>query len=899
MPAPANADEFVDLIRKSGVVDDARLNAYLQQLQSGSGIPKDVAKFASAFIRDGLLTNFQAEQFLLGRWKRFTIGKYKVLERLGSGGMGQVFLCEHKLMRRKVAVKVLPTAKAEDSSSLERFYREARAVAALDHPNIVRAYDIDQDDNLHFLVMEYVDGASLQDLIKKFGPMDVTRTCHYIYWTAIGLQHAHEAGLIHRDIKPGNVLIDRQGTVKILDMGLARFFNDDEDLLTKKYDENVLGTADYLAPEQALDSHSVDGRADIYSLGATFYFMLVGNQPFTDGTVAQKLIWHQTRHPRSIRELRPEVPAEIVAIVEKMMAKLPADRFQSPSELAAALMPFVQSPIDPPPEREMPQLSAAAQSVGGGPVSTTFRSQPPRSGPGKQPGSGAPLKGAGSGANGPVRGSGTGVPAVPASAAPVDDVEQTKRRISPVAESLPPANPEQAVWEALASDTTESRQDRTDHRRSNKPKSGKTSAAEPLPLSDIVPKPRKRKPVPLVPALIAGFAVAAGLIFFAVYWFVIRGPHKPVDTSRPVAAAEAPLTVSKKPAAGQFQTVKAALEAATEGQRIVILDPIWDEELAVTRDLQKSRITIEGGENKDVVWTFPAGRQAQKIIQLNNPEGWTIRNLTLAGNGDTMNGLVVTGNVAGLTIENMTFRDLKRAQLKFENCAGTEANRATVQRVRFIGNKSTPPDAGILFSASDADLAKKDSSNRNSWVVVRDCRFEGPFAAVPPLTNPLGAICFQVSADHIQVRENRFFQCPVVINFNCTDRGVVNRVKIENNTFHTVTLAAIRFKGLGILNQKQNIDNQSIDIERNYFFRTAKIIRNDDNAAGLVYRPQTVDNIRSSNSQEGSPSLNSRVKEADLPVDPDNDATFLHYPRGHDLTTAAVGRKPVGAPPAE
>src|SRR5438552_2078930 len=149
------------------------------------------------------------------------------MERLGSGGMGSVFLCEHKLMRRRVAVKVLPTAKAEDPSSLERFYREARAVAALDHPNIVRAYDIDQDDNLHFLVMEYVDGASLQEIGKKAGPIDVLRACQYMYQSAKGLQHAHEkAGLVHRDIKPGNILVDRTGVVKILDMGLARFFHD-------------------------------------------------------------------------------------------------------------------------------------------------------------------------------------------------------------------------------------------------------------------------------------------------------------------------------------------------------------------------------------------------------------------------------------------------------------------------------------------------------------------------------------------------------------------------------------------------------------------------------------------------------------------------------------------------
>ena len=283
--------------------------------------------------------------------------------------MGQVFLCEHKLMRRKVAVKVLPTAKAEDPSSLERFYREARAVAALDHPNIVRAYDIDQDDNLHFLVMEYVDGASFQDIIKKHGKMDVTRACHYMYWSAIGLQHAHEEGLIHRDIKPGNILIDRTGTVKILDMGLARFFNDDEDLLTKKYDENVLGTADYLAPEQAIDSHSVDGRADIYSLGATFYFLLVGHQPFMEGTVAQKLLWHQNRTPKSIKEVRSDVPDAVIAIILKMMAKNRQDRYQTPAELAEALAPFVQTPIDPPPEKEMPTLSAAAQASGTGPSS--------------------------------------------------------------------------------------------------------------------------------------------------------------------------------------------------------------------------------------------------------------------------------------------------------------------------------------------------------------------------------------------------------------------------------------------------------------------------------------------------------------------------------------------------
>jgi serine/threonine protein kinase len=379
MPSPTTIDEFLELVCKSGVVEEKKLTTYLERARAAQSLPPEPPKLAGVLVRDGLLTQFQAEQFLQGKWRRFTIGKYKVLEKLGAGGMGSVYLCEHKLMRRRVAVKVLPTAKAEDTSSLERFYREARAVAALDHPNIVRAYDIDQDDKLHFLVMEHVDGSSLQEIIKKVGPIDVLRACHYIRQAALGLQHAHEtAGIVHRDIKPGNILVDRNGIVKVLDMGLARFFHDEEDLLTKKFEENVLGTADYLAPEQALDSHAVDIRADIYSLGATFYFCLTGRTPFAEGTVAQKLIWHQTRQPKPIRQLRPQTPEGVSAIVERMMAKDAGQRFQTPGAVAEALAPWTQTPIPPPPDNEMPQLSPAAM---GGPTSSDGNAAGPKTPP--------------------------------------------------------------------------------------------------------------------------------------------------------------------------------------------------------------------------------------------------------------------------------------------------------------------------------------------------------------------------------------------------------------------------------------------------------------------------------------------------------------------------------------
>ncbi len=367
MAAPASLDDLVKLIRKSGMVEDPKLDAYLDRLRAAGTMPSDVKKLAGSMVRDGVLTYFQAEQFMLGKWRGFTIVKYKLLERIGFGGMGQVFLCEHLYMKRRVAIKVLPPAKAEEPAALGRFYREARAAAALDHPNIVRTHDIDQDGNLHFLVMEYVDGACLLDIIKKKGPMDIMRAINYTWQSTQALDHAFRVGVIHRDIKPGNILVDRFGMSKILDMGLARFYNTDDDMLTLKYDEkSVLGTADYVAPEQTINSHDVDVRADIYSMGATFYFLLAGHPPFPDGTIAQKLIAHQTRSPTPIRNLRPEVPEEIAAILARMMARSIDDRYQTPAEIYEDLLPWIEEQMIPPPEDEMPILSPAAREMSGG-----------------------------------------------------------------------------------------------------------------------------------------------------------------------------------------------------------------------------------------------------------------------------------------------------------------------------------------------------------------------------------------------------------------------------------------------------------------------------------------------------------------------------------------------------
>ncbi len=367
---PKTREELLSLIQKSGVADEKRLNAALTK--AAGNMPADAKSLAALLVSERVLTAFQAEQLLQGKWRRFVIGKYRVLERIGSGGMSSVYLCEHKYMRRRAAVKVLPTSMAEDPAALERFYLEARAVAALDHPNIVRAYDVDQDDDLHYLVMEYVEGLSLQDLVRKEGPLAPARATELMRQAALGLQHAHDtAGLVHRDIKPGNLIVDKAGTLKILDLGLARFFHEENESITQKYDETVLGTADYLAPEQILDSHSVDIRADVYSLGTTLYYCLAGKAPFAEGTIPQKLIWHQTRQPKAIRRVRPEVPAALEAVLMKMMAKDPNERYQDPKEVVQALagcLPAAIEPVAAPAGQRLANAGTAkaAKNVNGG-----------------------------------------------------------------------------------------------------------------------------------------------------------------------------------------------------------------------------------------------------------------------------------------------------------------------------------------------------------------------------------------------------------------------------------------------------------------------------------------------------------------------------------------------------
>ena len=334
----ASAEEFFAVLEKSKLLLPSQL-AQARGIVGPNDAPKTVAK---QLVRHRFITRWQAGQLLAGRGL-FHLGKYRLIELLGRGGMGSVFLGEHVTMNRRVALKIVSRTVSHDPAMLRRFLADARAIAALDHPNILQVYSVDSEGERYYLVLEYVDGVDLQRLVEEEGPLESHRAADYVRQIADGLDHAHQQGIIHRDIRPSKLLVNAQGVVKIIDMGLAWLAGDRA---------NGSSTGDrpdeYLAPEEMKNAEA-DCRADVYSLGCTLYFLLTGHPPFPHGAMVGRTVDRQTEELPDLRVERPRVPEELAAICRRMAAVRPEDRYPTAAEASRALAEWIA--MTPPVER--------------------------------------------------------------------------------------------------------------------------------------------------------------------------------------------------------------------------------------------------------------------------------------------------------------------------------------------------------------------------------------------------------------------------------------------------------------------------------------------------------------------------------------------------------------------
>jgi len=369
----ASYREFAGALTEIGLIDAAELERFA--VDSGEG----VLGLSRALVKAGKLTPYQAAAVYQKKSRGLLIGNYLILDKVGQGGMGMVFKARHRKLGRLGALKILPPSFTRDPGAVTRFRREFEAAGRLKHLNLVAAFEADEDRGVHFLVMDYVEGINLDRVIREQGPLPVSQAVDYLIQSARGLEAAHEKGIIHRDIKPGNLMLDRGGTVRVLDLGLARIV-DASNPFSKSVAGRLtqsgtyMGTIDYMAPEQAEDSHSVDHRADIYSLGCTSFFLLTGREPFAGGSILKRMVAHLEHPAPSLRAIRPDVSPSLEAAYQKMMAKRPEERPASMTEVIALLQASKFSTdndmgkVAPPPEpRPVPEVCNETPLKRGGP----------------------------------------------------------------------------------------------------------------------------------------------------------------------------------------------------------------------------------------------------------------------------------------------------------------------------------------------------------------------------------------------------------------------------------------------------------------------------------------------------------------------------------------------------
>lgn len=332
--ATATFSQLVENLVASGLVPEDELAAFTTL---AAGDPHELSRL---LVAPSLLTPFQLTALNEGRGNSLRIGNYDILDRLGAGGMGTVFKARHRRMKRVVALKVLSEKLSENPLFVKRFQREVETIAALGHPNIVMAYDADEADVGHFLVMEFVNGLDLAACVERDGSFPLRRAVDCTLQAARGLAYAHSQGIIHRDVKPHNLLLDESGTIKVTDLGLARLNHGVEGAVPGSdvtMAGGVIGTADYMPPEQAVDSTTIDHRADIYSLGCTLHFLLTSRPPYSGSTIMGILLKHRDGDIPRLTTPRPECPPRLNDLFRRMLAKSPEQRVQQMAEVVAEL----------------------------------------------------------------------------------------------------------------------------------------------------------------------------------------------------------------------------------------------------------------------------------------------------------------------------------------------------------------------------------------------------------------------------------------------------------------------------------------------------------------------------------------------------------------------------------
>lgn len=348
--------DLMPVLHTSGILGDRALDDVRARVARGE-YPADPAALADRLVRDQIITAYQAKRLLAGKAYGLVVGRYVILDRIGSGSMGRVYKAHHQMMDRVVALKIIAPEIAANERVVARFQREMKLVGRLDHPNVVRAFDADRANRVLYIVMEYVQGESLGDRLKR-GPVPAPEIIDYASQAALGLAHAHAQGMVHRDIKPSNILVDQDKKVKILDLGLGVLMEADDGATFATADGIAVGTVDYMSPEQALGK-DVDGRSDLFSLGCAMYHLMTGKLAFPGASPIDRLGRRINNPPVPIAEHIPDFPAAAQRVLDKLMAFKPQDRFANATEAAEALQALIRprsrKPAPAPPPEPAPQ----------------------------------------------------------------------------------------------------------------------------------------------------------------------------------------------------------------------------------------------------------------------------------------------------------------------------------------------------------------------------------------------------------------------------------------------------------------------------------------------------------------------------------------------------------------